>query len=238
MSLPADNNDVYLLSKEETAYQVYRTTWSEFYDWEQDYCRRTLQGLQQPVSYPVELPSDELSEADTDPLDESELNESTDWFTFEIHDAQGFVSDVDLLPLRTKTQGEGISPYPSYVTCTPSSSNKQHLRNFRDKLSFTPFADDPMFRKDDYLSLFNSLAWQTDFWDPDSMFSISSCSLLDHSLLLGEMIFLETARRLHYGHGFSFAEIDDLQLHYVRLRLHGSAGMLWEVSQRYVPVYL
>lgn len=181
MSLPdkRPDNDIFLLSKDETGERVYRAVWDEFYTWEQRNCLTMLHGLHQPVLLPEPLPSDDLSESDGDPL-HSELNEYRDWFTIEIHDAPGSILDVDLLPLKLKLLDEGISPYPSYAACTPASSNTQCDKNFRDKASFTPFSDDPMFKKGDYLSLFNSFAWQTDFWDPDSTFSCSPFCVPSH----------------------------------------------------------
>jgi hypothetical protein len=42
---------------------------------------------------------------------------------------------------------------------------------------------------------------------------------------------------LHHGHQFTYLEIDNLQIYHVPLRVHGSAGMIWEVSQRYTSIY-
>lgn len=217
-----------LLAKdsEETAYQVYKGLWNDFYDWERDYCRLTLQGLEKPAVCSEDFPLAETSGDEVGLFDS--LNEFTEWFTV---DESGY---EDALPLQLLLQEEGVAPHSSYSSCTPSSANAHLPKNFMDKASFTPFSDEPRFKTDKYLSLFNTFGWQTDFWDPDSMFFSFPFSL-HLSCDPGEIIFLETARRLHYGHGFTYVEIDDLRFHYVPLRVHGSAGMIWEVSQRYTP---
>jgi hypothetical protein len=48
-----------------------------------------------------------------------------------------------------------------------------------------------------------------------------------------EVIQLETARRLHFGHGLSFAEIDDLSI-LQQLRTSNESGLLWGTFQRFV----
>jgi histone-lysine N-methyltransferase EZH2 len=155
----------FLLAKEETGYQVYKSLWKEFYDWERQHCFQTIQGLEQPTKYPEELPPEDSSDSDSLDL----LNEYTEWFTFETRDRHRSVNYEDGLPLKVKLEEEGNFPYPSYTACTPSSSNAQYPKNFMEKAPFIPFADNPTFRKNKYLSLFNSFGWQTDFWDPDSL---------------------------------------------------------------------
>lgn len=62
-----------------------------------------------------------------------------------------------------------------------------------------------------------------------------------------EVIGLETARRLHFGHGFSFADIDDLECFtphdeckrrerfmFFPMRLSRGSGLLSDVQQRSV----
>jgi histone-lysine N-methyltransferase EZH2 len=52
-----------------------------------------------------------------------------------------------------------------------------------------------------------------------------------------EVIQLETARRLHFEHGLSFADIDQLGF-LGTLRFSCQSGLLWDTFQRFVPLTL
>jgi len=163
-TIPDGANENFLLAKEETAFQVYRSLWKDFYEWDRQFCRQTLQGLQ--VEQPAEHEFPEFpSECSVNSHSFDSLNEYTEWFTIECCDEHY----EDALPLKLKLQEELFRPYSPYSTCTPSSANAQY---HKEKALFTPFSDDPEFKKNTYLSLFSSFGWQTEFWDPDSMDSI------------------------------------------------------------------
>jgi len=160
----ADSDEDFLLAKEETAFQVYKALWKDFYSWDQQFCRQTLQRLQVEQLAEFEFP-EFPSECSVNSDSFNSSNEYTEWFIFECCDEHF----EDALPLKLKLQEERFRPYSSYSTCTPSSTNAQNPKIFMEKAPFTPFSDDSEFKKNKYLSLFSSFGWQTEFWDPDSM---------------------------------------------------------------------
>jgi hypothetical protein len=50
------------------------------------------------------------------------------------------------------------------------------------------------------------------------------------------MIFIETARRLHYTYKFSYLDIDTLHMYHLPLRCNNSQGLIWDISQRYLLI--
>ncbi|EKM76441.1 hypothetical protein AGABI1DRAFT_108767 [Agaricus bisporus var. burnettii JB137-S8] len=137
----------------------------------------------------------------------------------EHYDDSEFEVDSYGLSIRSAFPGEspGIDstfrPHPRYFSCTSASRNIPDTDS-TIKLNFCAFEDDPAFDLPGVILSFMDLEWQTDFVDPDV-----------------EMIQLETVRRLHYQHSFSFAEVNSLRM-FSELRVNHEFGLLWNTSQR------
>ncbi|PIL34576.1 transcription factor [Ganoderma sinense ZZ0214-1] len=173
----------------------------EYYAWEPTYCSEKLGSL--AVSIPLVGSATDFdmihlggsSSSSTQPETETRSVSATRGVSFEFD--RYIAHDNDLLEVelvRAETIDTTVSlptPYPSYESCTPTSRNILHGDD-PHAMPFLPFADDPSFNPTDYVLDHKRLAWQEGYRDTD---------LLE--------IVLETARRLHFGHGMSIQEIDD-----------------------------
>ncbi|KAF9460266.1 hypothetical protein BDZ94DRAFT_1266409 [Collybia nuda] len=145
-------------------------------------------------------------------------SDETDTFTVEHYDETGnCVRYTTLIPTHYPITDRTV-PHPKYEICTPASQNYMPATTLYDKMAaFIPYADDPAFPMWDYLEGFDEFSWQSDFDDPDL-----------------EVIQLETVRRLHFYHDFSYEEIDVLKI-FPPLRISPAQGLLWSVAQRDIP---
>ena len=223
-----DSDADFLLEKGETAYRVYKGLWQEFYAWEHDHSRQTILGLSR-----TETPIGGLL-CELDDIFNYQTNEYTEWFTVERWDCQNSAFSVEQIPTLFYVEEEGISPHPRYTACTPSSTSVLYPPNFLWTAPFVPYSDDENFPLEEYLLHFKTFGWQTDFWDPDSLWIFIFCMNITFITYQGELIFYETARRLHFTHQFSYSEIDNLQLYHLPLRRSAVAGLIWDISQRSV----
>ncbi len=214
----------FLLEKGETAYHVYKAVWKEFYNWEQVYCLQLILELSKPET------SFEVLSIEDPSVYSRKSDQNSEWFFVENWDVQMSLVSVDELPLQVLLLEEIFNPYPHYTACTPASINVQCPKNLLWTASFNPFADDERFEVLNYLSKFYTFGWQTDFWDPDSKKAFSLLNL--SHCWVGEMIFIETARRLHYTYKFSYLDIDTLHMYHLPLRHNNSQGLIWDISQR------
>ncbi|KAF8806487.1 SET domain-containing protein [Phlegmacium glaucopus] len=194
-----------------TASKVYRDLWTEFYSWEQEFCRQTLESLSKLGVRPRPLPHEKDTVYEI-PVNSSSSEQGS--FTYEdISPDSTAIVRFTLSPDPKIVETKNLEPSPGYTACTPASTNIV-LRDDPHYQPFAPYADDPLFDLDRYLTHFERFTWQYDLYDPDL-----------------EMIQLEAVRRLRHGSGFGDAEIKSLEI-FPPLRDSNRSGLIWYSSQR------
>ncbi|KAH9477313.1 hypothetical protein JR316_0009517 [Psilocybe cubensis] len=198
------------------ALKVYKDVWTEFYEFETQYCKSVLKNLsrggpgrhkQDPpaISAPIYVPSNSN-------------------YTCQIVDLSddGHTMHVTTRPMDPTVLDDSNftipEPYPKYTTCTPLSHNVRLLNPDMDtRAPFLPYADEPEFLKrfPDYLDDFDVFAWQVDLDDPDR-----------------EMIEVEAARRLYMDHGYSYEEIDKFGMFKHAMLVKSKESLVWHASHR------
>ncbi|KAF9008257.1 hypothetical protein BDQ17DRAFT_1349630 [Cyathus striatus] len=207
----------------QTVQQVYQEVWDEFYTWEQDACQQLLDELHAPEHLPPdihEFPIQGLYNVTR--VDVEDEDDDTDAFIIEeygdvVPDKDGMIAPIATWYTKTiDVEAEKFLPHPSYDFCTPASRNVYRWRmdEISNMADFIPYADDPTF---DFTIMedFETFAWQVDMQNPDI-----------------ELILLETIRRLHFGKGMSFEEIDTTNVLSHPIRSSNKTGILWEAMQR------
>jgi hypothetical protein len=180
-------------SHQQFVYDVFRDTWLDFYCWEQEDYRRTLEALGSPIiiNKPAVLPQWirprvglvrevqdtpgvwESSLLQTKavvsklPSDEIEITEYqiTDGVATRLQADFAFTSVALRMPQET-------FPSPQYEACTPLDQNI-YLGDDSSDMPFLPFADDPRFsdwksHSDEY----KTLSWQNMIRDPNRMYFV------------------------------------------------------------------
>ncbi|KAF4613793.1 hypothetical protein D9613_007724 [Agrocybe pediades] len=196
----------------EVTYFVYNSSWEEFYGkWEQDYCHRTLSDL---LHGKLDPPRNALAASEPGPF-EYKPHPKSECFTIDDYDFVESKVTTTQVPSREPVVLKPIKAYAKYTACTPISSNVLGSSDMHVKLPFIPFADEEAFNIGNYVEDFMEFAWQTDFADPDL-----------------EMIQMEAARRLHYGHQMSFETMDNLGIFAHGMIENRRYGLIWNSHQR------
>ena len=158
-----------------TAIKVCRDLWTEFYSWEQAFCRQTLEDLSKPASArPRSLPHEKHTISIYEVPVVSSSSEQ-DLFAYEDISPDSSVSvKFTLFPNPTIIETNNLEPSAGYTACTPASTNILS-KDDATCLPFIPYADDPLFVLDEYLCGFGWFDWQHDLHDPDRKFSLFSC---------------------------------------------------------------
>lgn len=219
---------------------VFLDVWDEFYRWELVHCHQLLDELKvHPDTGPPEsnqnlhaLLNQPLKDADDEMQIEGEFDDA------EIYDISG--ASVVLLVLSNELSAHDFQHCPIYESCTPTSKNlalRGDVLTEKQQLPFIPYADEPEFEAMQYAKDADEFAWQCDWIDPDGTIKAYArvChlrpSLTQEPIFAEEIIHLEVARRLHFQHGLSFREIDELKIIGL-LRRDNSSGLLWDTMQR------
>lgn len=235
-----------------------RQCWDEFYIWEIGWCRQQILDLTPwtELQGSEELhPLAEGWKSTNIPMDVD--SESTD-HTVYVYSPESMSSPLDRIKFQEVKVSGRFEPYPLYESCPPSSKNMRRVSNFPEEFQclFIPYADEPEFNATKYTREKNSedgyctFHWQEVWRDPDCEYWFCSWSSSVLTPISGkfahedEVIGLETARRLHFGHHFSFAEIDELECFashdseskpmFHQLRLSRNDGLLSDVQKRLV----
>ncbi|GLB39395.1 hypothetical protein LshimejAT787_0605570 [Lyophyllum shimeji] len=235
--------------KLQNAIDVYRETWRQFYDWEDNECTRTIRECARPTTGTAfEITGDLLPFTVGEYKDEFHLTPpagaAEEYFTVEEFDEDEECVRYATLICEHKTH-VWVRPYPRYEACTPASySHAMQFQHGETILSFIPYADDEEFPIERYLRGFELFSWQVDFADPDC--GCGSLAYTDWVLTIAsrrlnidadEMIQLEATTRLVtlgsplVDEAFSIAEVDATKL-FRKLRIHRSSGLLWDAAQR------
>ncbi|KZT36229.1 SET domain-containing protein [Sistotremastrum suecicum HHB10207 ss-3] len=165
-----------------TATKILHQVQAEFSEWNKDECQRLFASLGLDEEREEKENSGPSSVASFDIWREPSNPSSTTWTVY-----VGNEERVQQLSCPVVTC-ETVRPAPSYEWHTETNQNIWVSLEDTDTLAFVPFADDPSFRAEEYTSCFKRLK---PCRDPDL-----------------EEIEAEAARRLHFGHGFSFDLID------------------------------
>lgn len=173
MDVDSDDSGDIQFEKYLTASKVCRDLWTEFYNWEQAFCRQTLEGLAKLGVRPRSLPHEKHT---TSIYGLPFLSPSSDQDVFSYEDISPdstVTIKFTLSPNPKIVETKSLEPSAGYTACTPTSTNII-LKDDPTSLPFAPYADDPLFDLDNYLSLGDwRFAWQYDLSDPDRKYSLT-----------------------------------------------------------------
>ncbi|KAG6832354.1 hypothetical protein H0H87_001818 [Tephrocybe sp. NHM501043] len=179
---------------------TYKSTWNDFYSWEQAYCLRTLHSLARAIPQDAPLYAHDPVERFTFTsatgslaVGNSQLSDTEDE-TFTIIDYTGTgepstatISVATVILFR-------VEPCAPYDICTPSSRNI-NVGDDSEYMPFIPLIDDPTFDSLRHAEDYKYFEWQLPFRDPDL-----------------EVILMQTAYTLHQEHKMSLDAIEETQL--------------------------
>lgn len=218
----------------ERVWTVYQEVWHEFFDWEREYCLQTLASLtpftlnEPPTILEQNLPDDLHVQTEDAPKLESDCAEV--W----CFDADGAASSKVLAcPTYSCTS---LEPGQPYEACTYSHKNLYIADDACEKMPFMPFSDDPQFPAKELLEFYDSLGWKTRK-DPDRKFFPNQqlCSFLIRYFVIVDIVAAEAVRRLHFGFGIPFADIDETGiLPMAIVERPERKGLLHMLNQRYL----
>ena len=173
MDVDSDGSEDIQIQKFLTASKIYRDLWTEFYSWEQVFCQQTLEGLSKPAGvHPRSLPHGGTSINEL-PVFFSTSDEE-DFFIYEDISLDSTVTTKFTLSPNPKIiETQSLEPSAGYTACTAISTNTI-LEDDPTALPFAPYADDPLFDLDDYLSHVGWFAWEYDLLDPDRKYNLLS----------------------------------------------------------------
>lgn len=170
MDVDSDDSGDIQFENHLTATKVYRSLWAEFYSWEQAFCSQTLERLSNPGFRPRSLP-DEKDTISIYGLPVVSSSSEQELFTYQDISPDSTVTvKFTLCPNPKIVEAKSLEPCAGYTACTPASTNII-LKEDPSLLPFIPYADDPLFGMDDYLSRFGWFTWQHDMDDPDRKYS-------------------------------------------------------------------
>ncbi|KAF9460279.1 hypothetical protein BDZ94DRAFT_1324210 [Collybia nuda] len=177
---------------------VYRATWTDFYTWEQDYCRRTLNSLSRnpPPNHSTEWrPRSEASRSTLfDPpvhVTQEPITNNIETFTMVEYNIENGDPRTSTLAVETYNILPGPAPCPPYEMCTPASRNI-NVGDDSEYMPFIPLVDDPTFNYHTHVAEYRYFEWQLPNRDPDL-----------------EVIVIQTVYRLHVDHKLSLPSIDE-----------------------------
>lgn len=215
---------------------VFRSVWSDFYAWEQEYCRDAIQRLAaSTVNARVRI-HDEDSPQDVRSEDFEPHFDSHSAEEFEIVDYTATDPPTVTRLSAHAAQVDAaldIPPAPAYDSCTPSNRNI-FTGDDPPYMQFMPFSDDPRFDHEDHAWNFKGFAWQRTEHDPDSKSGFgSSHALSAYIASLVDIIILEVARRLHWDLEMSLEDIDETTVLPQKLASTvGKTGFITKTRQR------
>ena len=148
----------------DTIIQAYSDAWKKFYNWEAEFCRSLLEGLQC-------VPSAQDGDDTATPLYGSvEVDAmSVDGSLFDVFDVEtGLVTTLDVGEVNANTI---FVPHPKYEACTPAIQNIA-TDDYPNWLAFISYADEPGFDPDRFAHQYKHWLWRDCIRDPDGIFFI------------------------------------------------------------------
>ncbi|KAF8631530.1 hypothetical protein AX15_002288 [Amanita polypyramis BW_CC] len=218
------------------AYDYFRTTWCDFYRWEQEHYASILETLRSQVPLPTSKATPSLLPQWMQPnpsrsslrssLPETDVVESFN--NLDEIETMKCMPSASSAPRRTDVNAfivsvtlgampANLSPCPQYESCTPLSQNAS-LGDDSPIMPYIPFADDPEFDWIAHCSKYQSLAWQDYMKDPNL-----------------EVIVIETSARLCNEHDLTTEDLEETGLlPFQLLGTHQSRDLPpWHMSQTF-----
>ena len=168
MDVDSDDSDDIQIEKYLTGSKIYRDLWTEFYSWEQVFCRQTIMGLSK---HQADVRSSPPNGTPIYELPVVSSSSEQDFFTYEdISPDSSLTIKFTLSPDPKIVEIQNLDACAGYTACIPISMNLI-MKDDPAFLPFAPHADDPLFDLDDYLSYVGWFTWQCDLHDPDRKYS-------------------------------------------------------------------
>jgi hypothetical protein len=179
-------------SHQRLVYDIFHTTWLDFYHWEQGDYHRTLEALRSPIiinkpAASILLPQWIRPRAglvrenqDTPGVRESSLLQTEAVVSSdEIEITEYQITDGITTRLQTDFAFTSVAlrmvqetfPSPQYEACTPLDDNI-YLGDDPEHMQFVPFADDPSFDWRCHSDEYETLSWQNMIRDPSCMYFV------------------------------------------------------------------
>lgn len=175
-------------SHSRSVHDILRTTWHDFYSWEQEDFRRTIESLRSPKTVtqtPSLLPRWTQVQPHVGPICDSQTPDNP-WPWTEAAVSELSMDEIEIMEYQTVDgvatkdlsfisvtleMPEGIPSCPQYEACTPLDQNML-LGDDPAAMAFLPFADDPSFDQMSYFDEYEDLSWQRATRDPNCMYYI------------------------------------------------------------------
>ena len=207
-------HDIATILSEHIIQQVYRTTWIDFYEWEQRHAIETLRSLERPFE-PLKLPvirqTPDSPETDESKQEDRDENYFTVFDCCYDADPNGTWPPVttSTLTLQTLEVTNVLDPYPAYEVCTPVNRNIL-VGDDSEYMPFLPFSDDPTFDHLAHIPEYRYFEWQVPNRDPDCEWNFVCYLRLRLMMVLVEVILGRTAYRLRTDHHLRVDSIQDI----------------------------
>lgn len=155
---------------------TYRDVWNDFYEWEQEESRRLIKSLCRPkpdANTVVKGKGKSNALADEDAITPHSLTRNwtdksslqTIYSTDEVTSIHEQLVDIEFPEICI--EAPPMTPSPVYEACAPIARN-MFTGDDPENLAFFPYAaNDKQFNLADYLSQYDSFAWQKRNIDPD-----------------------------------------------------------------------
>jgi hypothetical protein len=150
---------------------VYQATWTDFYIWEQDHCRRSLHSLARFVPQGIPRPHEEISKPIASgskllSLSPPPVIDAAETFTFMEYDTEDGVPKTSTFAVESFNVLPELAPCSAYEICTPASRNI-NVGDDSEYMPFIPLMDDPKFSYDAHIAEYRYFEWQLPNRDPD-----------------------------------------------------------------------
>lgn len=152
-------DDALSYSTRALVYSVYEDVWKDFYEWEQQYCYKTLQSFYLEAAIVEEAQDEHNSSVYLNTIDfrfeQQYLSRDMD----PIHVVEYYNgSCTEYQENSTQITAPFLEPTSSYESCSPTNRSI-FVGDDSDELPFIPFPDDPYFKVFEYCDQYNSLSW-------------------------------------------------------------------------------
>jgi hypothetical protein len=215
---------------------VYQDVWNEFYSWEGGHCATTIDELLAIPTGLLKIPGQhwDLEAFEIEEGMDLESTPSDNSFAIFNYDSRTKRHlNAVTIPFRSP-----IEPHPCYQMCTPISRNiAWRIGDWNDQINipFLPYSNEERFDMHEYLTSFEGthppFEWQN-MIDPDRKRN-TLCFCYSH-IILGEMIELETVRRLQYLCHLTIEEIGQASV--IPALRSPEDGIIWHCAQRYTNI--
>lgn len=154
---------------------TYRSTWNDFYEWEQDYSRQTLLSLarvsppspsQAGMSLPSTSSSKKSSPVTAPIIAEYQLDMESENFTIVDYTNSDGAPHITTLSIETIEVVPQFEPCAPYEVCTPANRNI-YVGDDSEYMPFIPLTDDPKFNHLLHAGDYRYFEWQLPNRDPD-----------------------------------------------------------------------